>query len=249
MAYNTLPTNRQEFKQHILRKLGAPVIEIELDDDQIEDRIDEAIQYWNDYHFDGALKTYFVHQITVDDITNRSLQMPEGTIGALRIFPLGTSFGLGDMFNIRYQIALNDLYTLTSVSMVPYYMTMSHLAMLQELLVGQQPVRYNRHENVLHIDMDWNTASVGDYIVVESYVATDLDVNPKAWSDRWLLRYASALCEQQWGKNISKYSGGKLMGAIEFNGEKILERATREREALELEMNVSFSLPCSDQIG
>ena len=141
-----VPTTRAEFKEYCLRALGKPVIEINVDDDQVEDRIDEAIKYYWDYHFDGSEKIYYKHQITDTDKANKYITLPENIIGAVSIFPVSDpSIGSQDLFNIRYQIALNDLYTLTSISMVPYYMVMTHLGVISEMLVGKQMIRYTRH--------------------------------------------------------------------------------------------------------
>lgn len=245
-----LPTNRTEFKEYCLRKLGKPVIEINVDDDQVDDRIDEALQYFWDYHFDGAEKTYYKHLITQTDKDNKYITLPDNIIGAVSIFDIGSEYGVNNMFNIRYQIALNDLYTLTSVSMIPYYMAMSHLQFLEQLLVGKQPIRYNRDINRLYVDMDWEKTSVDNtYLLVEAYQVVDPDVYTKAWADRWLLRYATCLIKQQWGSNLTKFSGMNLPGGIKFNGDKIYNDATLERQHLEDEMIYTYSLPASDMIG
>ena len=145
-----VPTTRAAFKEYCLRKLGKPVIEINVDDDQIDDRIDESLRYYWDYHFDGSDKTYYKHQVTEQNKLDKYITLPENIIGAIRVFPIADPIVRSDdLFNIRYQIALNDLYTLTSVSMVPYYMTMEHLSLIAELLVGQQPIRYTRHKDRL----------------------------------------------------------------------------------------------------
>ena len=245
----SIPTTRDQFKEFCLRALGKPVIEINVDDDQIDDRVDVALKYYMDYHFDGADKTYYKYQLTSDDITNQYITMPDNIMGVVNIFSIGTSLGSGDMFNIRYQIALNDLYTMTSVSMVPYYMAMSHIQLLEQLLVGQKPIRYNRNINKLYIDMDWSLVSPGEYVIVEAYQVIDPDVYTRAWSEYWLQRYATCLIKQQWGTNIKKYDGMTLPGGIKFNGEKIYNDATAEREKMEKEMTSSFSLPLTDMIG
>ena len=188
------PTTKAEFKEYCLRKLGKPVIEINVDDDQIDDRIDEAIRYYWDYHFDGSEKTYYKHQITDTDKTNKYITLPENIIGAVSIFSIADpSIRSDDLFNIRYQIALNDLYTLTNVSIVPYYMVMEHLSLLTEILVGKQPIRYSRHKDRLYIDMDWNTVSTGEFLLVEAYEVIDPAEWTDAWNDRWLQNYATAL--------------------------------------------------------
>jgi len=175
--------------------------------------------------------------------------MPENIIGVVNIFDLGSALGLNNLFNIRYQIALNDLYTLTSVSMVPYYMAMNHVQFLEQMLVGKQPLRYNRHVNKLYIDMSWDQVAVDNYLIVEAYQVVDPAVYTDAWGDRWLARYASCLIKQQWGQNMKKFRGMKLPGGIEFNGQQIYDEATAERQQLEQEMIYTYSLPATDMIG
>jgi hypothetical protein len=244
-----IPTSRSEFTENCLRRLGKPVIEINVDDDQVSDRIDEALRYYWDYHFDGSEKTYYKHIITEQDKENKYITIPENIIGVVNIFDLGSALGLNNLFNIRYQIALNDLYTLTSVSMVPYYMAMSHIQFLEQMLVGKQPIRYNRHMNRLYIDMSWDQIATDNYLVVEAYQVVDPDTYTNAWADRWLLRYATCLIKQQWGQNMKKFQGMKLPGGLEFNGQKIYDEATQERDVLEKEMIYTYSLPATDMIG
>jgi hypothetical protein len=244
-----VPTTREQFKKYCLRRLGAPVIQINVDDDQIEDRIDDALKTWWDYHFDGSEKIYYKHLITSQDKTNKYITLPENIIGAVHVFPIGEALSTNNMFNIRYQIALNDLYTLTSVSMVPYYMAMTHLQFLEQMLVGKQPLRYNRAMNKLQIDMDWDRIQDGEYLLVEAYQVVDPNVYTDAWKDRWLSQYATAMIKQQWGNNLKKFSGMQMPGGIAFNGQKIYDEATEEIEKLEKEMITSYSLPVTDMIG
>lgn len=245
-----VPTTRNEFKEYCLRKLGKPVIEINVDDDQVEDRIDESLQYYWDYHFDGSERIFYKHQVTAETISDKYITLPENIIGAVKIFPIGDpSIRSSDMFNIRYQIALNDLYTLTSISMIPYYMAMQHLGTITELLVGQQPIRYNRHMNRLHVDMDWTKVQVGDYLLIEAYQVVDPDIWPDAWGDRWLQKYCTAKIKYQWGSNLTKFNGLQLPGGVTFNGEKIMDDANQEIQKLEEEMISSYSLPVMDMIG
>jgi hypothetical protein len=244
-----IPTSRSDFKENCLRRLGKPVIEINVDDDQVDDRIDESLRYFWDYHFDGSEKIFYKHLVTQTDKTNKYVTLPENIMGAVNIFPIGSGLNTNNLFNIRYQIALNDLYTLTSVSMVPYYMALTHIQFLEQMLVGQQPLRYNRHINRLHIDMDWDRVDVGEYLLVEAYEIVNPDIYTDAWSDRWLLRYAACLIKQQWGNNLKKFDGMKMPGGLTFNGQRIYEEATQERVELEKEMIHSYSLPVTDMIG
>jgi len=245
-----IPTTRSAFKEYCLRRLGKPVIEINVDEDQVEDRIDDALRYYWDYHFDGAEKVYYKHAVTPTDRANKYIELPENIIGAVSIFSIADpSIRSDDLFNIRYQIALNDLYTLTSVSMLPYFMVMENLSLIAEMLVGKQPIRYNRHMNKLYVDMDWNTLTDGEYLLVEAYQIVDPDDYQDVWKDQWLMRYATALIKRQWGANLSKFTGMTLPGGVQFNGQTLYNEAIQEIDTLEHEMINSYSLPVLDMVG
>ena len=245
-----VPTSRQDFKNYVLRSLGYPVIEINVSDDQVEDRIDQALKYYADYHFDATERTYYKHQVTDADKVNKYITLPENIIGAVSIFSIGDpSVRSDDLFNIRYQIALNDLYTLTSVSLVPYYMVMQHLATIQELLVGRQPIRFTRHRNRLMVDMDWATLNTGEYLLVEAYEVIDPEIYTDVWGDRWLALYTEQLIKRQWGTNLKKYDGMQMPGGITFNGQKIYDEADADIKRMEEEMIMNYSLPVLDMVG
>jgi len=243
------PTNREQFKQWCLRKLGKPVIEINVDDDQVEDRIDEAIAYWNDYHFDGVEKTFFKKELDQTDIDNQYITVPENIIGVINIFDIGDSLSTNNLFNIRYQFALNEIYDLSNYNLSNYYLAMQHIQFLEEILVGKQPIRYNRHVNKLHIDMDWEKVEVGNFIVAEAYQVLDPNTYQDMWKDRWLQNYAAAKIKYQWGTNLTKFEGMQLPGGVTFNGMQILQDAQQEIDKLEEDMIVSYSLPVTDMIG
>jgi len=244
------PTTRPQFKEWCLRKLGKPVIEINVDADQAEDRIDEALSYYWDYHFDGTEKTYLKHEITQTDITNQYLTVPENIIGVVNLFPVGSSITAGSgMFNVQYQFVLNNIHEMVSYNLTNYYMSMQNLQFMEELLVGQQPIRYNRHINRLFIDMDWAKMSVGNFVVAECYKIVDPATYADVYKDRWLQNYAAAKIKFQWGSNLTKFNGMTLPGNIQFSGEQILNDARDEIRQLEDEMMSSYSLPVVDMIG
>lgn len=244
------PTTRKEFKEWCLRKLGKPVIEINVDQDQAEDRIDEALSYYWDYHFDGTEKTFLKHQITQTDIDNGYITVPENIIGAVNIFDLGSNITASTgMFNVQYQFVLNNLHDFINYNMVNFYMSMQHLQFMEEILVGKQPIRYNRHINRLYIDTDWKRLTVGDYIVAECYSIVDPATYADVWKDRWLQNYATAKIKFQWGSNLTKFVGMSLPGNVQFNGEQILADAREEIQRLEEDMISSYSLPVVDMIG
>ena len=245
-----VPSTRTELKEFCLRKLGKPVIEINIDDDQMEDRIDEALAYYHDYHFDGAEKTFLKHIVTADNKTNNYIDITDGNIiGIVNIFDIGDATSTNNLFNVRYQIALNDLYDLARYDLVPYYMNMMNIRFIEEMLIGKQPLRYNRHINKLHIDMDWGKVAVGNYLIAEVYSKIDPETYNDVYSDRWLLRYTTSLFKVQWGQNLSKFVGMTLPGGIQFNGDQIMQQGVEDKRNLEQEMISSFSLPVTDMIG
>lgn len=245
-----VPTTRTEFRDFCLRKLGFPVIEINVDADQVEDRIDEALKYYYDYHFDGAEMTYYKHQITTTDITNKYITLPENIIGAVRIFPLGVGGGAGNVFSMEYQISL-DAWAQMYVGggLVSYFLNRQNLALVQELLVGQKPIRYTRHKDRVYVDMNWDASLENQWLIVEAYEIVDPDVYTDAWGDRWLANYTTALIKRQWGSNLTKFVGMQLPGGVTYNGEKILDDAVNEIRDLEQRMAMEFSLPPLDRTG
>lgn len=242
-------SSRATFKEWCLRSLGKPVIEINVDDDQVDDRVDEALEYWVDYHYDGTDHTWLKHQVTQTDKDNGYITVSENIIGIIDLFDIGDALSTNNLFNIRYQIALNDLYDLSRYDLVPYFMNFQNIRFIEEMLVGKQQFRFNRHTDKLHIDMDWDKLNVGDYIIAKVYQKLDPDTSTDAWNDRWLKRYATALIKRQWGSNLIKYEGMQLPGGVQFNGRSIYEDAIQEIQRLEEEMNTSYSLPVHDMIG
>lgn len=244
-------TSREEFTDYCLRKLGFPVIEINVDPDQVEDRIDDALQYFQDYHFDGLQKVYYIHQITQEDVNQRYLNLSDvrdnsnnatEIVGVTRIFPLMDSQASVSMFDLRYQLRLNELYDFTSASYINYTMTMQHLRMLEQLFVGETPIRYQRHMQKLFIDWGWgqSSAPVGSIVVIEAYAIINPEVYGRVWNDRWLKRYATALVKRQWGSNLMKFGSIQLPGGVVLNGDKIFEEAMDEIKELEEDMENNY---------
>jgi hypothetical protein len=244
------PQDRTAFKEYCLRSLGKPVIEINVDDTQVDDRVDEALRYYWDYHFDGSEKIYYKHIISAEDKENKYIILPENIIGAVKLFQLGfLASGQDGLFNVQYQMAMNDMFAISSWDIVPYYMMRQNLNVLQEILIGEKPIRYNRHMNKLNIDMNWDLVEVNQYLVVEAYQVVDPDIYQDAWSDRWLLRYATALIKRQWGNNLKKFGNMQMPGGATFNGQQVFDEAEEEIKAMEHEMINSYSLPVTDMIG
>ena len=166
------PTTRQQFIDYCKRRLGFPVIDINVDDDQVSDRVDDALQFFEDYHFDGVEKMYMKHQITQADIDRRWIYCPDAVIFVVGMFPFDDSNSSINMFDLRYQLRLHDLYDFTSVSYVSYEITMQHIRTLNLLFSGTPQIRFNRKQNKIFLDIDWSRdVSVGDYVVIDCYRA------------------------------------------------------------------------------
>jgi hypothetical protein len=243
--------NRKEFKDYCLRRLGFPVIDINVDDDQVEDRIDDALQFWQDYHFDGLQKVYYIKKLQqadidqkyidlsdVKDASNNSLEI----VGISRIFPVQDSSATINMFDLRYQLRLNELYDFTSASYINYTLTQQHLRTLELMFTGEIPIRFQRHMQRLNIDWAWGSsqAPVGTVVVAEAYAVINPEVYGKVWSDRWLKKYATALIKKQWGANLQKFNNLQLPGGVTLNADKIIEEAVAEITALEEDMENSY---------
>jgi len=243
-------SSRQAFKDYVLRRLGYPVIDINVDDEQVEDRIDDALLKFRDYHYDGSEHVYLPYQVTAQDRVNKYITLPEEIIGVTRIFDINDSYNAMNLFNIRYQLHLNELFNISSVSVTPYVVAMRHIEFLEEVFVGKKPIRFNRHIDRLYIDMKWDEdVQVGQFIIIDCYRGVDPEVYTDVWNDRWLKQYATALVKRQWGENLKKFEGMNLPGGITFNGQKIWEEATAEIEKMDSEVINNYSLPVTDMIG
>ena len=271
-----VPATRETLKQYSLRALGKPVIEINVDDDQLEDRIDEAIQYFQQFHSDGIRRTYLKYKLTADDKTRLSglnqesesktdlkdssvsttwyedknyLVVPETVLSVINIFPFSDKGNL-NLFDVRYQLRLNDLYDFSSTSVINYDVVLRHLDFLDHVLVGEKPMRFNQHENKLYVDMDWkNDLQVGEYLVIECYRKLDPANNTDVFNDIFLKRYVTALFKKQWGANLSKFGGVQMIGGVTLNGQQIFSEAMQDVEKLEQEIRSTYELNPAIMIG
>lgn len=244
------PSTRQQLIDYCLRQLGHPVLEINVDDDQLEDRVDEAIQFYREYHFDAVEKVYLSHRITADDITNKYIQLNDLITGVERVLPFSSTTRGIDLFDVRYQILLNDLYSIQSSDLIYYTQVKTQLNLINDLLVGQKPVRFNRHQNRLFIDMSWGTdVQVDDYIVVECYRVLDPNTFTDVYNDMYLKMYTTALFKKQWGTNLKKFEGVQLPGGVTLNGQKIYDEAVQELEDIRKSVQTDFQLPVDFFVG
>ena len=229
------PVNKQEFIEYCLRKVGAPIFEINMSDEQIEDRVDEAISFWQDYFYDGSEHVYIKHELTQTDVDNGYVTVPARLLGVVRIFDISNVLTGTGMWNVQYQFALNNMHDIASYGIQNYWMSMQHIQFLNEWLVGTPQIRYNRHSNRVYLDISKNRLKVGSFIVIEAYDILDQDAYEDMWSDRWLQNYATTLIREQFGYNLTKFVGVQLIGGVTFNGEQILNDAREERKRLEEE--------------
>jgi len=243
-------TTREDLKEYCLRNLGKPVIEINVDDDQLEDRIDDAFQFYREYHYDAVEMVYLQHQFTANNISDRYITTNDLVVGVNRILPLTNRTRGLNMFDIRYQILVNDLYSLMSTDLIYYYQVKTELELINQLLVGTKPVRFNRHMNRLYIDWDWTAdVSAGDYAIIECYRILDPDSYTDVYDDYFLKMYTTALFKRQWGTNLKKFSGVQLPGGVLLNGDTIYQEAIAEIKQIEDMMQSRFELPVDMFVG
>ena len=269
------PTTKATLKSYCKRALGFGVIDINVSDDQVDDRVDEALQYFSQYHYDGVERMYLKYQITSDDITRARanvttsatdtadntvtasfsegknyIPMPSSVISVVSIFPFSNA-QTNSMFDIRYQLRLNDLYDFSSTSIIHYQMTMKQLDLLEHVLVGEVPIRFNQHQQRLYLDMDFDEAiTAGEFLIIECYRKLDPDSYTDIYNDMYLKRYATALIKRQWGANLSKFNGVATLGGVTMNGEQIYSQAIEEIEKLEQAIrDGAFETPIWGMIG
>jgi len=273
------PSTRQELIDYSLRKLGAPVLEINVATEQIEDLVDDAVQYFQERHFDGVYATFLKYQVTQEDIdrgratglsgvgissisavgagttfnyyeNGNYLQVPDSVIGVNKIFTFGGSNSVSSgMFSIKYQLFLNDLYYFNSVDLLTYAMTKSYLEDIDFLLTTEKQVRFNKRQDRLYLDIDWGAQSKDTYLVLECYRALDPESFSQVYNDSFVKKYLTALIKKQWGQNLIKFQGVKLPGGIELNGRAIFEDGQRELEDIKQRMSSEYELPPLDFIG
>tara|TARA_B100000287_G_scaffold352473_1_gene341937 strand:- start:1673 stop:2530 length:858 start_codon:yes stop_codon:yes gene_type:complete len=282
------PNTRQGLVDYCLRQLGAPVLEVNVDDDQIDDLVDDAIQLFNERHFDGVERMYLKYKLTQEDIdrgkannktdsdntvgivttsatstnisgygtttsnwyeTSNFLQVPDSVIGVEKIFKFDTSSISAGMFSIKYQLFLNDLYYFNSVELMQYSMTKTYLEDIDFLLTTDKQIRFNKRQDRLYLDIDWESESEGNFLVLDCYRALDPESFTQVYNDIFLKKYLTALIKRQWGLNMMKFTGTKLPGGIELNGRQYYEDAEKDLEDIRQRMSLEYELPPLDLIG
>lgn len=245
------PTNREDLKQFCLRKLGKPVIEINVADEQLEDRIDDALKMYHDFHYDGIERVIIKHEISQDNIDNGFIELSDAVISIETILELNTGSSSEILFDAEYHMTWDALYAFNSTpaSLQHYVATKENINLINEMLNGRKPLRYRRHTDKLYIDMDWSSISVGSYIVIQAYQIINPDEYKQVWADRWLREYTTELFREQWGHNLSKYSGIQMPGGVTFNGSEILSEAQTRLRELEEELRNTYEEPPTFYMG
>ena len=278
------PSNRSELVNYCKRQLGAPVLEVNVADEQIDDLVDDALQFFHERHFDGVIQTYLKYKITQDDINrgrargdnekvgivtttetttivgtattftyeenSNYLQIPPSVIGVNKIYHFdGANATTNNMFSMKYQMFLNDIYYWGSMEILTYAMTRRYLEDLQFLLTTEKQIRFNQRQDRLYLDIDWGNVRVGEYMVIDCYRLLDPNTYAGVWNDSFLKRYLTALIKRQWGQNLIKFQGVKLPGGVELNGRQIYDDAEKELENIREVMSNTYELPPMDMIG
>ena len=276
------PSTRSELIDYCKRKLGAPVLEINVADEQVEDLIDDEVQFFQERHFDGVYQTFMKYKVTQDDIdrgraksggvgvttttatadivgtsttfsweeNSNYLQVPPEILGVTKIFHFdGSNTITNNMFSVKYQLFLNDIYYWGSTELLSYAMTKTYLEDINFLLTTQKQIRFNKRQDRLYLDIDWSSLTVGDFIVIDCFRLLDPSDYARVWNDSFLKPYATALIKKQWAQNMLKFQGVKLPGGIELNGREMYEDAEKDLEKIRENMSNTYELPPYDMIG
>ena len=277
------PSSREGLIDYAKRQLGFPVLEINVADEQFQDLLDDAIQIYQERHYDGIARMYLKYKITQDDIdrgqarggdstlgistttttstvglsttfdleeNNNYIQMPPSVIGVNNIFKVRSDTVYDGLFNIRYQLFLNDLYAFGSIDLLQYSMVQTKLEDITFLLNPNVRYRFNIRQDRLYIDVDWAAAvNVDDYFVIDCFRILDPDDFTRVYNDPFLKRYFTALCKKQWGMNLIKFQGVQLPGGIQLNGRQIYDDGVREIDEIRSKMATDYEMPPLDMIG
>ena len=265
----TRPATKTELKDYALRRLGYPTIDINVASEQLDDLVEEAIDYYQEYHYNGSYQAWMKIEVT-DAIktaaksetqqgstawygVNNYVSTPPGMLGINHVYTnIGASSIVpGNIFNIKYQIFLNDIYAMTHGQILHYYMTSQYLETLDWVTNSQQNrrIKWNEHGGKLSLDFDWDDITTGDYILVDCTMRQDPDANTGMYNDNWLKDYVEALFQQQWGRNLSKYDGIQMLGGVTLNGRQILDDASQFKKDLEQQVRDTYEIPPLDLIG
>tara|TARA_S200000501_G_scaffold330229_1_gene331383 strand:- start:611 stop:1417 length:807 start_codon:yes stop_codon:yes gene_type:complete len=265
----TRPATKTELKDYALRRLGYPTIDINVATEQLDDLIEEAIDYYQEYHYNGSYQTFMRIEVTEAIRTaaksftqegstpwygqNNFVSTPPGTLGVNHVYTnIGASSIVpGNIFNIKYQIFLNDIYSMTHGQILHYFLTSQYLETLDFVTNSQanRRVKWNEHSNRLYLDFDWQDLTAGDYIMVDMTMRQDPTVYTDMFNDNWLKDYVEALFQQQWGRNLSKYDGIQMLGGVTLNGRQILEDASTFKSDLEKDLRDRYETPPLDIVG
>jgi hypothetical protein len=243
--------SRQGLIDYCLRRLGQPVVEINIDEDQLDERVDDALEYFQEYHFDGVEKVFTKHTITQADIDNEYVTTDNSIISVVRVLPIPSfdSFQ-GGFFNEEYQLRLNDLNNFSGSSLVQWSMTLRNFSLIEELFSIAPIMMFNRKQDRVYLETDWNDKfKVDDVLVIEAYKILDPSTYPQVYNDMFLKKYSTALIKRQWGENLKKFQGVVLPGGITLDGKTIYDEAVEEIRQIEEEVSLKYELPADGYVG
>lgn len=247
-----VPNSRDTLIDYCLRALGAPVIEINVDDDQISDRVDEALQFYQHYHADAIEKVFLKHQVTQTDINNGYLTLNGLVTEVIRVLPIRDTMSSNNLFDIKYQMHLNDMFSLGYMgSLLEYSMAQQYLSTLDLIIDSDSKfAQFDKHRNRLEIHMKWDEeVNVNDFLVVEAYRIIDPETFTEVYNDYYLKKYLTALLKRQWGANLLKFEGMQMPGGVTFNGRQLFDDANEELQRLEEEVRLNWEEPVDFYTG
>lgn len=246
------PTDRVSFGEYCLRSLGKPVININVAPEQVLDRIDEALQVYSEKHYDATEKEWVGYRVTADDIAKGYITLPSDILVVDQLVgmdDLVQNYAQDEDFGYRYQIVMGSFSPFRSLDPLSYYMNMTYIGLINDLINTTPTFIYTRHMNKLSIAHNFRDFRVGNIVAVHVHRVIDADKNPYVWTDKWLKSYATALIKRQWGLNMKKHGEVQLLGGVTVNGQQYFDEATLEIEKLEEQLETTYMEPVQFFIG
>ena len=263
------PNSRAELITYCKRQLGEPVLQVNIDDEQVNNVIDDTIQFFQENCYNGMERAYLFHEITADDktrfaasVTTTSgttdwkettnyIPVPDHVVGITRVFGLVSNSIRSNLFGVEYQLFLNDLYAFGSLDILNYYMNKQYLETLDMVLNNGsfQQFRYTMRRDRLYMDLDKDFLKEGSNILIECHRLIDPTDATEMYNDMFVKKYATALMKKQWGQNLIKYNNVQLPGGITLNGRELYTDALAEIEKIESEVLSKYAIPPMDMIG
>lgn len=253
--------SKQDLLDYCLRKLGVPFVEVNVSDEQLEDRLDDAMLLYTQFHYDATETVYLQHKITQADLDRKDEngtryliidpKFNDRIIGVRKLFHLSSLLSSSYMWDVKYQLWLSQLWDFTNIQLQYYNQVRTHLREIEIMFNGEVPIRFQRHKNRIYLDTNWEATffKLDEILILECTAIIDPDEFTDVYNDMWLKLYTTALIKKQWAENLGKFANIQLPGGITLNSERMYAEASNDITKLEADLYDKYSMPTSFIVG